>query len=295
MPRLKPVALLPNLLTLGNAACGLLAISKALDALAYSSEAPEIFYLKLEASCGLIFLGMVFDSLDGKVARLTKSFSDFGAQLDSFADLLTFGVAPAVLAKALIEHEGPLVGYAGSPRLHFIAVAAFTMMAILRLARFNLETEHDAESHKSFKGLPSPAAAGAVTSTLLMYLLLREPALETETGTPTPVGRAMSWLQDIEWTPILSWVPVYLVVALPLLGLLMVSRVPFPHGGALLTRDRGTFVMLVGVVFLAMGLYVAPVPSLFLAFNGFALVGTVRWGLARIGWRDRASSATSRV
>ena len=295
MPRLKPVAMLPNLLTLGNAACGLLAIAKGLDALAYSADAPEIFYLKMEAACGLIFLGMVFDALDGQVARLTNSFSDFGAQLASLADLLTFGIAPAVLAKVLIEHEGPLVGYEGSPRLHFVAVAAFTMMAILRLARFNLETEHEAEAHKSFRGLPSPAAAGAVASTLLLYILFREPALETDTGTPTPVGRVMGWLQDIDWTPVLSWVPVYLVFALPALGLLMVSRVPFRHGGALLTRDRGTFVTLVTVVFVVMGLSVAPVPSLFLVFNGFALHGVVKHVLARLAGRAKNAGATSRA
>lgn len=289
---MKPVAMLPNLLTLGNSACGLLAISKGVDALAYSGENPETFYQKMEAACGLIFLGMVFDALDGKVARLTKSFSDFGAQLDSLADLLTFGVAPAILAKVMIEHEGPLMGYVGSPRLHFIAAASFALMAILRLARFNLETEHDEDAHKEFRGLPSPGAAGAVASTLLVYILFREPALEIESGTPTPVGRVMGWLQDIDWTPVLAWVPLYLVFALPALGLLMVSRVRYVHATALLTRERGNFLALVLVVFVAMGLYAAPGPFLFVAFNGFALFGVVRWVLT--AWRQRSASVGAR-
>ncbi|MCB9915000.1 MAG: CDP-alcohol phosphatidyltransferase family protein [Planctomycetes bacterium] len=292
---MKPVAMLPNLLTLGNSACGLLAICKGLDALAYSSVGSEVFYMKMEAACGLIFLGMVFDALDGKVARLTKSFSDFGAQLDSLSDALTFGVAPAILAKVLIEHEGPLVGHMGSPRLHFIAAGAFSLMAILRLARFNLETEHDEEAHRSFSGLPSPGAAGAVTSTLLMYLLFREPSLETENGTPTPVGHVMGWLQGIDWTPVLSWVPVYLVVLLPLLGLLMVSRVRYTHATSLLTRDRSNFVTLVAVVFVFMGLGVAPVPFLFLAFNGFWLFGAVRWALGALRARGEARQGSAQA
>ena len=90
MKSVKPVALIPNLLTLANAGCGLLAISKAIDALA---GPPEHFHTKLEAACWLIFLAMVFDALDGKVARLMRSFSDFGAQLDSFADLETVRTA----------------------------------------------------------------------------------------------------------------------------------------------------------------------------------------------------------
>ena len=118
---MKPVSMLPNLLTLANCGCGLLAISKGIDALAYTGKDEILFYLKMETACSLIFLGMVFDVLDGKVARITDSFSDFGAQLDSFADALTFGVAPAILAKVLMEHEGLL-----PPRLHFFAAASFS-------------------------------------------------------------------------------------------------------------------------------------------------------------------------
>lgn len=285
---MKPISMLPNLLTLANAACGLLAISKGIDALALSEQGDEMFYRKMEVSCGLIFLAMIFDALDGKVARLTRSFSDFGAQLDSFSDAITFGVAPALLAKVLVEHEGPLVGYDGSPRLHFAAAATFTLMAVLRLARFNLETEHEAESHERFSGLPSPAAAGAVASTIWVYLILRAPGLEHSEGTPTPLGRLMGWMREVDWTPYLSWVPLLLVLALPVYGLLMVSRVPYVHFGAFLTRDRSTFYTLVAVVFCAFLLYLAPVPVLFLAANSFVLGGLVRYGLSRV--RGRGAS-----
>ena len=274
---MKPVSMLPNLLTLANCACGLLAIAKAIDALAFEGENELYFYLKMEAACSLIFLGMVFDALDGKVARLTQSFSDFGAQLDSFSDAITFCVAPAILAKVLIEHEGPLLGYDGTPRLHFAAAACFTLMGILRLARFNLDTDHEAENHQEFSGLPSPAAAGAVASTLLMYLILRVPSIEATDGTVTPVGKLVGFLGTRDWMPLLSWMPLYLAAGLPIIGLLMVSRIRYAHVASLLTRDRSTFIMLVALVFVAFGLYLAPAPFAFAAFNGFLLYGLVRW------------------
>ena len=288
---MKPVSMLPNLLTLANSACGLLAISKAVDALAYSAEDESLFYRKMEAACSLIFLGMVFDALDGKVARLTKSFSDFGKQLDSFADALTFGIAPAILAKVLIEHEGPLVGYEGSPRLHFICAACFALMAILRLARFNLEADHSEESHQYFRGLPSPAAAGALVSTLLIYLILRKPSLEEAEGTRTPVGKVMDWMKEVDWEPILSWVPPYLTLAMPILGLLMVSRVRYLHVASFLTHDRSTFFTLVAVVFVGFGLYLATVPFLFVASNAFAVLGFSHWAWRYWRKRRRAGSA----
>jgi phosphatidylserine synthase len=101
----RKIHLLPNLLTLGNAFCGLLAIAKGIDALVYSQTDAGIFYGKMESACWLIFIGMLFDALDGKVARMVGGSSAFGAQLDSFSDMLSFGVAPALLAKILIEHE----------------------------------------------------------------------------------------------------------------------------------------------------------------------------------------------
>src|SRR5688572_15384119 len=131
--------LLPNLITLGNAFCGLLALSKAIDALTLSASAPMVFYEKMEAACFLVFLGMVFDALDGLVARMTGGGSAFGAQLDSFSDALTFGAVPALMTKVLIEHESPPTP--GNARLHFLAAATFALMAILRLVRYNLEPE----------------------------------------------------------------------------------------------------------------------------------------------------------
>ncbi|HED65844.1 MAG TPA: hypothetical protein ENJ09_09855 [Planctomycetes bacterium] len=267
----RRIQLLPNLITLGNAFCGLLALAKGIDALALSQVDRIVFYQKMEAACFLVFLGMVFDSLDGFVARLVRSESAFGAQLDSFADALTFGVVPAMLAKVLIEHEGGRA--TGNPRLHFLAAAIFALMAILRLVRFNLEPEDD-DKHQGFRGLPSPAAAGTVAATIWLYLILRRPELEAIEGTPTPLHGVLAWMQSVHWSPILDWVPALLVAMLPLVGFLMVSNVRYIHAVSFLA-GRGQFFTLVGLVFFGVFFFVAPVPLLFLLFTGFTVSGLV--------------------
>lgn len=278
-----PIRQLPHLMTLANAGCGLLAISKGIDALALSRQNPDVFFLKMGAACWLIVLAMVFDALDGKVARWTNSASEYGGQLDSFADFLTFGCAPALLAKVLIEHQGSEVGYYGFPRLHFVCAAAFALMALLRLVRFNLENSPDEEAHVGFAGLPSPAAAGAVVSTILLYLALRRPDLETWEGTQTPVSGAFGLLRDRlpeVHASLPGWILPGLLLMLVGLGLLMVSRVPYAHP----TSRSGSFrpsslPTLVALVFTSFLLFTAPVWFLFLGFNGYVITGVVRAGL----------------
>ncbi len=284
---LKNIAILPNLVTLANAFCGLLALSKAIDAIPYIGEDAYIFYAKMESACLLVFLGMVFDAADGWVARLTRTSSEFGAMLDSFSDLLTFGVVPAMLAKVLIEHESAVVGYEGNPRMHFLAAAVFAIFALLRLCRFTLETEVRDDDHKSFSGLPSPAAAGAITSWIWMYLIMQAPALETAESTKTPVGVLMSWIQGFDWSSFLSWAPLMLAIWLPVLGFLMISRIRYSHGANILTQRSSPFSALVIVVGVCFLLFLAPVPVLFVVFNGFVIYGAVR------GLSERSKSRTA--
>lgn len=251
---MKRVSVLPNILTLANAGCGLLAISKAIDALA--SGDPARFASLLEMSCWLILIATVLDGLDGRIARMTDSFSDFGAQLDSFADAITFGVAPAMVAKVLLERHALV-----HPRVHFLAAAAFALMAVLRLARFNLESDHDEESHRGFRGLPSPAAAGTIVAMILMFLSLGG-GIEVAGGEATPVGKGVQYLPGWLREGLANSLLPALLLALPAIGLLMVSRIPYRHMATYFGGQRTRFQVLVKVVFIAGGLYLAPVPVL---------------------------------
>lgn len=118
-----------------------------------------------ERAAYLILAAIIFDMLDGTVARLTKSTSEFGKQLDSLCDLVSFGVAPAVLVFAVyLQHsprEGSFVGKSGA----FLAII-YVICAALRLARFNT---YQAEKRDSFVGLPSPAA-GATVAAFVLFL-----------------------------------------------------------------------------------------------------------------------------
>ncbi len=263
IPR-RPISLLPNALTLANAGLGLLAISKAIDALAGSAD-QAFFEQNLETACWLILAAGVFDILDGKVARLTNSFSDLGAQLDSLADAVTFGVAPAMVAKVLLEHEGLI-----HSRVHFICAAAFSLMVVLRLARFNAEGD---DEHSEFSGLPSPAAAGMLISTILMFLSLGG-SIESTGARLTPWGWMRTnipepWRDELTQHLLLPTI----LLMLPALGLLMVSRVRYVH---LATRLGGmqSRRVLVPIVFFMLGLCLVPV--LFLFCFGIWYVG---WGL----------------
>src|SRR5438128_500110 len=125
---MKKIAIIPTLLTLGNAVCGLASMACA----SKIGSADGDLYFTL--SGWLIIAAMLFDALDGYVARLSKSASDFGLQLDSLCDAISFGAAPAFLLLRLGPSSQPLA------RLHLalaVIAALYMVCAILRLARFN--------------------------------------------------------------------------------------------------------------------------------------------------------------
>src|SRR5262245_40312845 len=109
-PRIVALAVLPTIVTLGNVLAGFLAMSYVVDAWTTEAAAREGLWAKAAWAIGV---GMVCDVLDGRVARLTGAASSFGAELDSLADVLTFGAAPALLAKSVVEASFPVL----SPRL----------------------------------------------------------------------------------------------------------------------------------------------------------------------------------
>ena len=168
MRPLRTIPVLPTMFTLGNLVCGFFSIVVAAnvgrpeDAILSPVETTHLMI-----SGWLIFLAMIFDALDGQVARLSNTTSDFGAQLDSLCDLVTFGVAPAFLFVKMC----PLAEVDHSRRVWIIA-ATFVACAAMRLARFNVETSDDTEDHMYFSGLPSPAAAASIAGFAIMFYTL---------------------------------------------------------------------------------------------------------------------------
>lgn len=149
----KWVYILPNAFTVSSIFCGLYAMT------AVAGEAtPD----KLYTAALAIFLGMIFDGFDGRVARLTNTTSDFGMQLDSLADVITFGAAPALLLwKWALEPLG-VVG--------MLISFGFAACGAMRLARFNvLEMRGTKGSSAFFVGLPIPLAAGVVVSLVIAH------------------------------------------------------------------------------------------------------------------------------
>jgi CDP-diacylglycerol--serine O-phosphatidyltransferase len=143
----RGVYLLPSLMTLSNLLCGFASI-------VYSTRGD------FDTAAVLIGVAMIVDTLDGFLARLTHSQSAFGAELDSLADVVSFGVAPAILAFTWGLWSLGRLGWAAG----FIYVAA----AAMRLARFNIQSASTADK-RYFAGLPSPAAASVTASTVFLY------------------------------------------------------------------------------------------------------------------------------
>ncbi len=138
-PRRRGIYLLPNLFTTAALFAGFFGIIAAMKG-------------QFEAASIAIFIAMILDGLDGRVARLTNTQSDFGVQYDSLSDMLSFGLAPA-----LIVYQWSL---SGMGKLGWLAAFLFTACAALRLARFNSQVE--VVDKRFFQGLPSPAAAGLI-------------------------------------------------------------------------------------------------------------------------------------
>ena len=197
---------LPAILTLGNLFCGFLAIAKAADALTMTE--PSRAAALLAYAGWLLFLGMIFDALDGYVARLSGGTSAMGNVLDSLADVVTFGAAPAFLAKCIAEGPGAMADH----RMTLYFSVFFALMAALRLARYSAHADDHEEANLWFDGLPTPGAAGVIAG---LAILLPDRDLRPESA-------------------ILRLLP-YATLAL---GLLMVSRLPYVHFANRFLRGR---------------------------------------------------------
>jgi CDP-diacylglycerol--serine O-phosphatidyltransferase len=225
---IRSVYFLPSLATLGNAVCGFGAIYVAGFDLVNVGNDPIARDLllpnKFLVAAYLVFIAMIFDALDGRLARFARHTTDFGGQLDSLADVVSFGAAPAYIALQLFKSAGPTLPFFWS-RLIWAIGAVYFSCAAIRLARFNVSNEHGEQHHFSFLGLPSPGAAGAVAAFILMQ-------------------------QDlVDWAPSLAAACVYVLPALVLFtGLLLVANVRYTHVVNRYLRGRRSIARLVAGV-----------------------------------------------
>jgi CDP-diacylglycerol---serine O-phosphatidyltransferase len=225
----RGIYLLPNLFTTGALFAGFYAIVMAMNG-------------RFEQAAAAIFIAMVLDGLDGRVARLTHTQSAFGAEYDSLSDMVSFGVAPA-----LVMYSFALKGLG---KLGWIAAFIYCAGAALRLARFN--TLIETQDKRWFQGLPSPAAASLVAG--------------------------MVWVAvDNHFTgPDLRWLAAIVTV---FAGLTMVTNLKFYSGKDINLRRSVPFIFIVGIALFFTLISVDPPIILFLLFVAYGLSGYVHGAL----------------
>lgn len=241
---MKKIYILPNLFTTANLFTGVLAII-------------NIINLNYETASLLIFISFILDGMDGKIARLTKSQSSFGLNLDSLSDLVAFGVAPAVLIYSWFKLKGPWSG--SGARIAAGVAVLFVICGALRLARFNVNVIRSEK--KIFIGLPIPAAAGTVVSTFLAFY--KSPFFSDMQGT---------------------WVMRLLPLVFAGVATLMVSNIPYLSMKNIDLEGRKPFdylVILIVVVCLAIAFWNFRSFMLLAGFWAYTLSG-VSWKTYRI-------------
>ncbi len=290
--RLIGVSLLPAAATLGNLICGFLAVfccllSVRAEYADFFAIQPRVFHPRLEqlfpthiaAGAYLIVLAMVFDALDGRLARMTRRTSEFGAQLDSLSDIVSFGVAPAALFITLLLRPAVSgeVNVPDASRLQFrigmLAALVYLSGAAIRLARYNAENIRTEAAQKAFCGLPSPGAAAAVVALLALHEHLRHTGFD---------------LWGVNWPSVSRWVIAGTAFSM---GLLMVSRLDYVHVFNVYARRKHPPTHLVWlIVVLGLGWYSFELLLVVLAF-AYVVSGLVLGLLRRPATPVAASAA----
>jgi CDP-diacylglycerol--serine O-phosphatidyltransferase len=259
--------LLPSLFTAGNIGLGYFAITQTIDAVSGVGNANEHLDWAAKAIC----FAIPFDALDGRIARMTNTTSDFGKELDSLADAITFGVAPSMLAWVWLMHSLPILPDAMmNPQLRqgILQVGSFVCFLFLlcgvsRLARFNIS--HDPQprnpgrlDRKYFVGMPIPAAAGMIAATVHCCY-----------GYPIPF-----WQLGVLWIGLVG-----------LLGFLMVSTWRFWSGKEINLSTRQPFQLLVVSAIVVFVLIRFSSGVLFFVALSYMFSGI--WARAAYSWQRR--------
>lgn len=232
-PRKRGIYLLPNLFTTAGLFAGFYAIVAAMEGL-------------FDTAAIAIFVAMIMDALDGRVARMTNTQSAFGAEYDSLSDLASFGVAPA-----LVVYSWSLQSLG---KLGWLAAFVFAAAGALRLARFN--TQVHTLDKRYFQGLPIPAAAGFIAS--------------------------MVWL-GVEYAIPGGSIVVLVALFTVMVAALMVSNIRYHSFKQIDLKGRVPFVAILLIVLIFVGISLDPPKVLFLIFFCYALWGPVftLWNLRK--------------
>lgn len=221
--RRQSIYLLPNSFTLAALFSGFYAIVQAMNH-------------RFEYSAVAIFVAMVLDGMDGRVARMTHTQSAFGAEFDSLSDMVSFGVAPA-----LVAYEWMLLGFG---KLGWIVAFIYCAAAALRLARFN--TQLEVADKRFFQGMPSPTAAALVAGFVWVSL-------------------------EMEWHgPALRWSALAITA---FAGLTMVSNIRYYSFKELNVRKTVPFFVLLPILFVLVAIAASPPVALFALFVLYGLSG----------------------
>ena len=244
----RGIYVLPSLFTVGTLVCGYYALLSTLRAGQFLAAAAggvalagpdslSLASMALDDAAKAIGIAIVFDGFDGRIARLTNTASAFGRELDSLADVIAFGVAPAVLAYVWgVRAVANMLGAAGFDRLRdaaWVLTFAFVICGAARLARFNIDTVKPTADRRFFVGMPIPAAAGFVAAVVHFY---KQPVT--------------TWQFSVAW-----------LVVVGVLAFLMISRMRYYSFKSIDFRKRRSYltIVLIGLTIVGIALFSEPV------------------------------------
>jgi|TergutMp193P3_1026864.scaffolds.fasta_scaffold00928_6 CDP-diacylglycerol--serine O-phosphatidyltransferase len=255
----KGIYIIPSLFTCGNMSFGILSMLSSIN----GQFIHAAWFLVGALAC---------DILDGRIARMTNTTSEFGVQLDSLSDLVSFGIAPALMMYMLVLNRMDKIGIA-------IAVL-FVLCSALRLARFNVLAQ-SGEVHKHFVGLPTPASAGVLISFVLSYELL---APEEYSLTFKTIPALMEFMPEF-----FKAMPVVIVV----LSFLMVSNVPYTSFKRIKLSKIRTIELFAILIVLIILVVIFPQNTIFIIFTVYAASGLLFY-VPRLLLRRRNMSSANK-
>jgi len=219
------IFILPNLFTAASVFCGVFSMTSALNA-------------EFDKAAWLIFLSLILDGLDGRIARITNTCSRFGIEFDSLADIVAFGVAPAILMYLFVGNE--------FGRFGVVVSALFVIFGAVRLARFNVMTSSVEPS--VFIGVPIPVAAVFIA---LLILLFEKYGIAKQYG-------------------------VFIMLSAVMVSFLMVSNIRYPSFKKIQLSQKHILKLFVVILFVLMGLFMYPTEGITIAITLYLLYGAIR-------------------